>query len=222
MLESQDLSSQPARLAIGFAASLALHVALLLALDPGSAFFARARAPGKSSDTRLLATLAAPQQQVRPDSVAAILNTEDSSSALAKSDMASIAPAKSGRRNAVENMGIQGATGDQAAYFSEKELDVRPVPVGDIVPDSPDFTGTVKGLVLLRLQINREGTVDRVIVVKAVPDHSFRPGTFWAFERARFIPAQRRGIPVNSELLIELRYGAEGGEPPLPAANSGH
>ena len=193
----------------GFAASLLLHAGLLLALDPGSEFFARGRAPGKSTDARLIANLVSPQRADNPDAVAAIMDTESAASATASPETTDIEPVNPGRKNTLPDTGIQDATGDQVAYYSSKELDVRPVPIGEIIPFTPDLTASVSGRVLLRIQINREGTVDRVIVVRSVPDHSFGPGTFWPFERAKFTPALRRGVVVNSEILIELRFGPD-------------
>lgn len=208
------------RLAVGFAASLALHFALLLSFEPGAELFARGRTPGKSTDNRLIALLTATEREVRTDMVPAIIDTENASGDSSKSDAAVVDTANPGRRNTAPDHGIAGSSGDQSAYFSDKEFDVRPVPVGEIVLDNPDLTGTVSGVVLLRLQINQEGRVDRVIVVRAVPDHSFRTGTFSAFERATFIPAIRHGIPVNSEILVEVRYGPEGEDSARPAANA--
>jgi TonB family protein len=94
-----------------------------------------------------------------------------------------------------------------SGYYASKDVDVRAAPIGDIEPADPDLSGTIGGAVLLRLEISARGTVDRVVVVRANPDYAFGQGAFAAFERARFSPARKSGIPVPSEMMIELHYG---------------
>ena len=96
----------------------------------------------------------------------------------------------------------------ETVYYSAREVDVRAVPLGDIVPINPDLSGREAGLVVLRLLINAAGNVDNVLVLKAEPASSFGPHVLLPFKQARFLPARKAGIAVNSEMLIELRYGA--------------
>ncbi|HEV3009167.1 MAG TPA: hypothetical protein VGX52_09055, partial [Burkholderiales bacterium] len=60
---------------------------------------------------------------------------------------------------------------------------------------------------VLRLLINGGGSVDNVLVVNAEPAATFGPEILLPFKQARFLPARKAGIAVNSEMLIELRYG---------------
>jgi len=104
-----------------------------------------------------------------------------------------------------------------SGYYAAKDVDVRAAPIGDIEPADPDLSGTIGGSVLLRLEISARGSVDRVVVVRADPDYAFGPGAFAAFERARFSPARKAGMPVPSEMVIELHYGASRSrQPPAP------
>jgi protein TonB len=96
----------------------------------------------------------------------------------------------------------------ESGYYPEKDVDVRAAPIGDIEPADPDLSGTVSGTIVLRLEINAQGIVDRVIVVRAVPDYAFGQDAFAAFKNARFAPARKTGMPVPSEIRVELRYGA--------------
>jgi len=96
----------------------------------------------------------------------------------------------------------------ETVYYSAREVDVRAVPLGDIVPINPDLSGREAGLVVLRLLINAAGVVDNVLVLRAEPASSFGPEVLLPFKQARFLPARKAGIAVNSEMLIELRYGA--------------
>ena len=102
----------------------------------------------------------------------------------------------------------------ETAYYSAREVDVRAVPLGEIVPINPDFSGRESGVVVLRVLINAGGSVDNVLVVSAEPANNFGPQLLLPFKRARFLPARKSGIAVNSEMLIELRYGGiEEGKP---------
>jgi TonB family protein len=102
----------------------------------------------------------------------------------------------------------------ETAYYSAREVDVRAVPLGEIVPINPDLSGRESGVVVLRVLINAGGSVDNVLVLKAEPASSFGPHVLLPFKQARFLPARKAGIAVNSEMLIELRYGPlEEGKP---------
>ena len=95
----------------------------------------------------------------------------------------------------------------ETVYYSAREVDVRAVPLGDIVAINPDLSGQQSGVVVLRLLINAGGSVDNVLVVSAEPAATFGPEILLPFKQARFLPARKAGIAVNSEMLIELRYG---------------
>jgi TonB family protein len=102
----------------------------------------------------------------------------------------------------------------ETMYYSAREVDVRAVPLTEIVPVNPDLTGRQSGRVVLRLLIDAGGGVENVLVVEAEPPTTFGPEILLPFKRARFLPARKAGIAVNSEMLIELRYGAlEEGRP---------
>jgi len=100
-------------------------------------------------------------------------------------------------------------TKPETVYYAAREVDVRAVPLADIVPANPDLTGRESGSVVLRLYINAKGTVDNVLIVKAEPYHTFGPALLLPFKQARFLPARKAGIAVNSEMLIELRYAPD-------------
>ena len=63
-----------------------------------------------------------------------------------------------------------------------------------------------------------------MVIVRAEPYHTFGPSLLLPFRQARFLPAKKAGVAVNSEMLIELRYGPDqttvrrGGGRPVPAA----
>jgi TonB family protein len=102
----------------------------------------------------------------------------------------------------------------ETLYYSAPEVDVRAVPLGEIVPVNPDLTGRESGSVVLRLYISATGAVDKVVVVRAEPHRIFGPQIMLPFQQARFLPARKSGLAVNSEMLIEVRYGPLEGDKP--------
>lgn len=192
------------RLAFSVAASIGLHLGLLAgaasALLPTNDHFLRDASRGPRLDVTLVA--AAPPALV----VDAALPP-----------MADAVRVFSRRAAPREPPGAARETPQakpETVYYSAREVDVRAVPLGDIVPINPDLSGRESGIVVLRLLINATGNVDNVLVLKAEPASSFGPQVLLPFKQARFLPARKAGIAVNSEMLIELRYGAlEEGKP---------
>jgi TonB family protein len=196
------------RLGLCLAISMILHLAALFALAPGASVYAHAQAPGRFSEPRVLARLVHAEQV----SEAQAQPTPASAEAPQGSRPADTPrpPSRPAPNPAALDTGALGGHGEEVAYYGEKELDVRPTPLDPIEPQDPDLTGKIRGRVLLMLQINRQGGVDKVIVVRAEPAYSFGPEAFAAFKRARFAPGRRGGIPVNSQILVEMQYGPEG------------
>lgn len=102
----------------------------------------------------------------------------------------------------------------ESLYYSPRDVDVRAAPLTDIVPINPDLSGQESGVVVLRLLINASGAVDYAMVARAVPERPFGSGLLKPFREARFSAARKNGLPVNSEMLIELRYGDLAEPPP--------
>jgi TonB family protein len=124
---------------------------------------------------------------------------------LADSSSAAVLNVTLGREPA--RAGLRQARAVDNAYYRAAEVDSRAVPLSPIQPANPDITGTEQGIVVLRLYINSAGRVDNVVIVRAVPYHTFGPSLLLPFRQARFVPARKGGVAVNSEMLIELRYG---------------
>lgn len=97
----------------------------------------------------------------------------------------------------------------QTVYYSAREVDVRAVPLAEIVPINPDVTGRESGTVVLRLFINAAGTVDNVMVQRAEPERAFSSALLLPFRNARFAPARKNGRAVASEMLVEVRYAPD-------------
>ena len=100
---------------------------------------------------------------------------------------------------------------ESAEDVSLAAADTPAAPLGTIEPDYPQDPELHKleGRVILRLLINERGAVDRVIV----EDTGALPAAFGdvaaaAFLAARFDPARKAGAPVNSQMRIEVQFGA--------------
>jgi TonB family protein len=76
----------------------------------------------------------------------------------------------------------------------------------DIEPTFPDEAGLQHGIVVLRLLINEFGVVDQAAVVRAVPKGLFEKSAVEAFAAARFSPGMLSGLPVKSQVTIEVEF----------------
>jgi len=103
-----------------------------------------------------------------------------------------------------ETRGI--AIGQEPRYFLGSELDRRPVALAPIEPEYPATAGPEGAYLVLRLLIGESGAVDRVRVLVSDPERVFDESAIAAFGRARFSPGVRHGMPVKSQMYIELKY----------------
>jgi len=91
-------------------------------------------------------------------------------------------------------------------YFFSSELARRPETLAPIIPRYPDQLQTGPYYVRLRVFINEQGAVDDVVVVNADPDGAFEKAARAAFAQAHFLPGQRDGVPVRSQMLVEVKF----------------
>lgn len=92
------------------------------------------------------------------------------------------------------------------AYLSGGRLDPGPRPLQDVEPAFPDEAGLQHGIVVLRLLINEFGVVDQAAVVRSVPKGLFEKSAVEAFAAARFSPGMLLGLPVKSQVTIEVEF----------------
>ena len=91
-------------------------------------------------------------------------------------------------------------------YFFSSELGKHPTVLAPIVPRYPDQLQTGPYYVRLRVFINEHGAVDDVVVVNADPNGVFERAARAAFAQAHFLPGQRDGVPVRSQMLVEVKF----------------
>lgn len=91
-------------------------------------------------------------------------------------------------------------------YLMSARLDPGPQPIGDIEPVYPDSGHLREGTVVLRVLIDETGHVDNVAVIRATPEGAFEDAAMDAFTKALFSPGRVAGVPVKSQIVIEVRF----------------
>ena len=90
-------------------------------------------------------------------------------------------------------------------YYRSRELDVVPGIMTRTHPEFPDMA-RVSGKVLIRLFIDERGTVEHVAILRAEPPNIFEASARRAFLAARFTPGMKAGVPVKSQLTLQVDY----------------
>jgi len=96
----------------------------------------------------------------------------------------------------------------QSQYQLTSSLHRSPKPLTDIEPVYPERAGRMQGTVTLRIFISETGNVDKVIVVKAFPMGFFEESAIEAFSKAQFAPGRVLGVPVKSQMTIEVAFSS--------------
>lgn len=91
-------------------------------------------------------------------------------------------------------------------YLLGATLDPGPQPIGDIEPEYPDSANLQEGKVVIRVLISDTGRVDNVAVVRSAPPGLFEAATLEAFGKAQFTPARAAGVPVKSQITVEVHF----------------
>jgi TonB family protein len=92
------------------------------------------------------------------------------------------------------------------AYLFGPRLDPGPRPLHDIEPEFPPEAGLQEGVVVLRILISEAGAVDEVAVVRSSPKGLFESSALAAFGSAEFSPGMVLGIPVKSQVTVEVNF----------------
>lgn len=95
---------------------------------------------------------------------------------------------------------------EEPDYRHAATLDPGPRPLTAIDPIYPAEARLQEGVVVLRLLISADGTADRVDVVRSQPRGLFEASAIEAFGRARYAPGRVLGVPVASQITIEVRF----------------
>jgi protein TonB len=90
-------------------------------------------------------------------------------------------------------------------YALGATLNPGPRPLEEIEPEYPD-PYLREGVVVLRLLIGATGQVDDVAVVRSAPEGVFEQAAREAFAKARFAPGLAGGMPVKSQITVEVNF----------------
>lgn len=134
-----------------------------------------------------------------------------------------LAPAAPDPDRATSEVGAQeqgdaAASGDRASesgaglpspdkWYKRSELDVLAEPMNAVKLDYPE---TVKARrpaqVQVRLFIDERGVVRKTAIEAAGPERAFDETAVQAWQRVRFSPAMKDGVPVKSQKVIEIDF----------------
>jgi len=106
------------------------------------------------------------------------------------------------------NPGIGLGLAAAVHYFPARELDVRPQIRSAVQPEYPRgaFAQGSSTAVQLRILIDARGRVDAVSTPGHDESDPFAAAARAAFGEARYTPGLRNGVPVPSEVSVEVRF----------------
>lgn len=129
--------------------------------------------------------------------------TASAAAAAGSLPVATATPALASKAEAAERFVALPAAPD---YLLGATLDPGPQPIGDIEPEYPASANLQEGKVVIRVLISASGQVDNVAVVRAAPPGLFEAATLEAFGKAQFTPARAAGVPVKSQITVEVHF----------------
>ncbi|OGA41540.1 MAG: hypothetical protein A3G24_16070 [Betaproteobacteria bacterium RIFCSPLOWO2_12_FULL_62_13] len=211
------------RLVLGLGVSLAIHVAVILAITPAPYRYV----PAQPLLVELLHEVApqAPSQisakaasEVSAESVMAAASQASEIHTSALPEAAAQPVTAPGEKLAVpaqapEPIAAMRETTPQVnvppdKYFTLREVDVRPEQINevDLLYPRRAYALRTKGEVILRIFISDEGTIDEVSILDASPPGVFEEAALEAVLALRFKPAQKYGRNVKSQKTIEVVF----------------
>ena len=92
-------------------------------------------------------------------------------------------------------------------YFTSRELDSRPEPLQQVDPEFPlSVDPGVRGSVVVRLLLDTDGKVEKIIPIRSEPSGVFDETVIKAFTNARYTPGMIRGKPVKVQMVLEVEF----------------
>lgn len=147
---------------------------------------------------------------MRPRLVAALAVSVALHATLAASEHTPDGGAASAARPAV-GAAPQAAAGlplPEPRHYRPSELDVRPQIMTRVNPAYPEAAARrfLGGKVVLRLEIDEHGKVERARTVRAQPAGYFEASAEEAFLAARFTPGMKDGRAVRVQVMLEVSF----------------
>lgn len=114
--------------------------------------------------------------------------------------------AESSSRGAHATVANEAERSPDISAYRSNGLDPAPRLLSEVDPGYPDAAGVREGRVVLRILVNERGIVDDVMVINAFPKGVFDEAAMSAFRSALFSPGRYLGVPVKSQLSIEVEF----------------
>lgn len=104
--------------------------------------------------------------------------------------------------------GTPGPPPPEPRSYRPSELDVRPQIMTRVNPEYPEAAARrfLGGKVVIRLEIDETGKVQRARTVKAQPPGYFESSAEGAFLAARFTPGMKNGRAVKVQMMLEVSF----------------
>jgi protein TonB len=106
-------------------------------------------------------------------------------------------------------------------YFRNSELDAPATMLAPIDNAYPAEAGNVEGSVIVRLLILETGAIEEAAIVEAHPPGVFEKAALAALGRAQFRPGLLYGIPVRTQVMMEMQYRPDDDKRRDPSDRSG-
>lgn len=215
-LRHYTASSRTARVALGIAVSIAIHVAAWLAIDVAPPAAARTRAtltaslvPRPQNPRELTFVLPPLLVDAYEQPAIEMLPAEEAQpvppqGALELTQSSSDQPEDSRESNSPHIL----LTQPDAVFYTATEVDRGAFGINDIKPTYPEeahFRG-IEGVVELRIYIDEVGFVRDIKVDFAAPPGFFEEAAIAAFRSAKFTPAYKNDRPVKSQKRIRVAF----------------
>ena len=189
---------------------IALHAAFLQGWQLADGGGARAGPIASTMIVRLLTASPAAAEAPVAAVVAAARPPEatrpaaETAAAAGRTSVAPTGPAANASRPVVASPARTAPPGSD--YLLGSRLDPPPRLLEVTEPAYPAEAGLAEGSVVLRLLIAATGAVDEVTVVRATPKGVFDASAVASFSAARFSPGKVLGVPVKSQVTIEVHF----------------
>lgn len=209
------------RFALALAASLALHLALILGVQ-----IKAAQQSGKTPaamEVRIARPVGEVSSMALSASEPAVVQVTNESEAVEPvRDQKEVPPPVVPVPPSVEQSNpllpaLEVPLLEDPTWYPAKQLDVHPTALYPIKPAYPEKGAEqgVEGNVVLLLLIDEAGVVKEVTVMEASPEGVFEESALAAFRNTRFTPAQKNGRAVKSRVLIRVSYELNGLKKPM-------
>ncbi len=204
------------RLVFAIAASGALHLALIYGVTvrapppPASPVIARLQYPSPGAPPVTLAPNLPPRPSPMPGAAQRARHSPPARPGIRATQPPSVLPATavSTPPPDLPLPSIAMPLLADPTWYRAQDLDLYPRALGPVAPAYPMQAQQegIGGEVTLVLKVDEHGAVRDIAVVQAAPEGYFEAAAMAAFQTARFMPAERDGRSVRSEVVVRVSF----------------